>query len=64
MAIMGIFRQNEHFSRVLVVWDARFQALVVRRAIRRMAGSFGGLNCIFFLFCSKENHGWWTRKPF
>jgi hypothetical protein len=26
---MGIFRQNGHFSKVLVVWEVRVQALVV-----------------------------------
>jgi len=40
--IMGIFCQNVHFSKVLVVRGARVQVLVVRVAIRRMTGSFGG----------------------
>jgi len=43
--IMGIYRQkepNEHFSKVLVVWKARVQALVVRGAIQRMIGNLEG----------------------
>jgi hypothetical protein len=39
---MGIFCQNDHFSKVLVVLGARVQALVVRRTIRRMTGSLDG----------------------
>jgi hypothetical protein len=40
--IMGIFRQNEHFLKVLVVWGAKVQVLIVRGAIRRKTGSSGG----------------------
>jgi len=36
---MGIFHQKRHFSKVLVVWGAEVQALVVWGAIRRKCGS-------------------------
>jgi hypothetical protein len=39
---MGIFRPNESFSKVLVVWGTRAQALVVQETIYRMAGSLEG----------------------
>jgi hypothetical protein len=42
MGIMSIFRQNCHFLNVLVVWgEAKVQALIVRKAIRKTAGSLG-----------------------
>jgi hypothetical protein len=41
MGIMEIFRQNMHFSKVLVVWRAKVQVLVVRETIRRMTSSLG-----------------------
>jgi hypothetical protein len=34
--IIGMFRQNGHFSKVLVVWGARIQALVVWGPSREM----------------------------
>jgi hypothetical protein len=40
--IMRIFRQNRHFSKVLVVWEATVQALVVREAIQRITGNLRG----------------------
>jgi uncharacterized Fe-S radical SAM superfamily protein PflX len=40
--IMGIFCQNWHFSKVLVVWGVRVQALVIWGAIRRKSGSLDG----------------------
>jgi hypothetical protein len=39
---MGIFRPKEHFSKVLVVWGARVQALVVWGAIQKNGGSLEG----------------------
>jgi hypothetical protein len=42
MGIVGIFRQNGPFSKVLVVWRARVQALIVWGVIRRNGGSLGG----------------------
>jgi hypothetical protein len=36
--IMGIFRQNGYFLKVLVVWRAKLQVLVVWRAIRKKCG--------------------------
>jgi hypothetical protein len=39
--IMGIFHQNWHFSKVLVVWGARVQALVVWGAILKKDSSLG-----------------------
>jgi hypothetical protein len=27
--IMEIFRQNKHFSKILIIWEVRVQALVV-----------------------------------
>jgi hypothetical protein len=40
--IMGIFPQNVHFSKVLVVWGVRVQALVVLGAIRKKCGNLRG----------------------
>jgi hypothetical protein len=40
--IMWIFHQKGHFSKVLVVWGARVQTLVVWGAIRRNYGSLEG----------------------
>jgi hypothetical protein len=40
--IMDIFHQNGHFSNVLVVWEARFQALAIRGATCKTADSLGG----------------------
>jgi hypothetical protein len=40
--IMVTFRQNEHFSKVLIVWRVRAKALVVLEAIWRKCGSLGG----------------------
>jgi hypothetical protein len=45
--IMGIFHQNRYFSKNLVVWEARVQALVVWRAIRRKCDNFGGYIILF-----------------
>jgi hypothetical protein len=42
MGIMRIFHQNGHFSKVLVVWGVRVQALVVWVAIWRKGGSLEG----------------------
>jgi hypothetical protein len=43
MGIIGIFHQIGHFFfNFLVVEEARVQALVVREAICRTAGSLGG----------------------
>jgi hypothetical protein len=44
---MGIFRQNMHFSNVLVVWRARARVLTVCGVTCKMAGSLRGLNCNF-----------------
>jgi hypothetical protein len=46
--IIGIFRQNRHFSKVLVVWRARIQTLVVWGAIRKTGGSLWAKLYIFF----------------
>jgi hypothetical protein len=40
--IMEIFHQNGPFSKVLVVWAVRVQALVIRGVNRKMAGSLNG----------------------
>jgi hypothetical protein len=50
---MGIFRQNTYFSKVLVVWGARVQALIVLRPLGESVVIWG-LNCIFFLKKEKE----------
>jgi hypothetical protein len=39
---MRIFCQNMYFSKVLIVWEARVQALIVQGTIRRMTSSLGG----------------------
>jgi hypothetical protein len=39
---MDIFHQNGSFSKALVVWGARVQALMVRGAIRKTIGSLMG----------------------
>jgi hypothetical protein len=44
---MGIFSQIRHFSKVLIVWRAKVQALVVRGAIHKMTSSLGG-KIVFF----------------
>jgi hypothetical protein len=47
---MGIFCEKwAFFSKVFVVLEARIQALVVRKAIRKMTGSLRGAKLYFFL---------------
>jgi hypothetical protein len=46
-SIMRIFCQNRYFSKVLVVWEARVQALVVWGTIRRNGGSLEGYIAFF-----------------
>lgn len=41
-SIMGIFRQNGHFSNVLVVCEAGVEVLIVCSASLKMGGNLGG----------------------
>jgi hypothetical protein len=45
--IMGIFHQNELFSKVFVIWGVRVKALVIRWAIWRMTDNLGGAKLYF-----------------
>jgi hypothetical protein len=39
---MGIFRQNWHFSKVLIVWRARVQVLIIQKAFQNMTDILKG----------------------
>jgi hypothetical protein len=45
--IVGIFRKKRHFSKVLIVWGARLQALIVWGAIQKESDSLEGY-IVFF----------------
>jgi hypothetical protein len=47
--VAGIFRQNWPFSKVLIVWGAKVQVLVVWKAIRKNSGNLGA-KLYFYLF--------------